>query len=273
MRAKVHVHEHYVVTVEEYAKDIRHISWTERAPWWINMFPFFTVWIICDASVRLRKKLPQEGTICHCDGASHKVRLAHIPVVLQLTSTPLWKSCGFGKTTLFRSIVLPLMNTTHIVVIALQLPLKAITGPVVTPSRRPVKISVWAAAGMTVNLCSCPNSFQKQLSGTTLNRWTNTADNQGWKPNDSSWQSSEPTRWWWATSTGNLGQNWGCAGTWSQHHFSCIVTKMNYKQNSVQVWEYYYTSLILPVCSESWNTVVGLPPEGASMQMACRLEQ
>lgn len=84
-----------------------------------------------------------------------------------------------GKKTLLRSIVLPLMSPTHIVVISLQRPLKAITAPVVTPSRHRSKISVWAAAGMTVISCSRPDSFQKRLGGTTLNwlpKWMKSVD-------------------------------------------------------------------------------------------------
>lgn len=73
----------------------------------------------------------------------------------------------------------PLMSPTHIVVISLQLPLKAITGPVVTPSHRLSEISVSAAAGTTVISCSCPDSFESQLGGTALNwdpTWLTTKD-------------------------------------------------------------------------------------------------
>lgn len=40
------------------------------------------------------------------------------------------------------------------------------------------EISVWAAAGMTVISCSCPNVFQKQLGGTYFELMTK----HGWQP-------------------------------------------------------------------------------------------
>lgn len=75
------------------------------------------------------------------------------------------------------------MSPTHIVVILLQLPLKAITGPVVTASHRVSKISVTAAAGMTAITCSRPDTFQKQPRETGQSWWPNMGDNKGQKLN------------------------------------------------------------------------------------------
>lgn len=60
-----------------------------------------------------------------------------------------------NKTKLFKSTILPLMSPTHIVM---------------TPQHRLSKMSTRATAGITVISCSCPDSLQKQLGGTSLIR-------------------------------------------------------------------------------------------------------
>ncbi len=86
------------------------------------------------------------------------------------------------------------MSPAHVVVISLQLPLKAITGPVVTPSRRLSKSSVSADTGMVVISCSCPYGLQKTAERNDSNYGTNMSDNQGQKQMTVSLSDSHPSK-------------------------------------------------------------------------------
>lgn len=101
----------------------------------IKVFTFFIVWN-CLSWVTEWQCHPGKhlSTMCHRNVTSHTVYLAHFPTKPQRCIHSLTSGkCvdRFGKY-LFRLAILPLTNPTHTGVISLQLPLKAIRGPVVS---------------------------------------------------------------------------------------------------------------------------------------------
>lgn len=160
----------------------------------IKVFTFFIVWN-CLSWVTEWQCHPGKhlSTMCHRNVTSHTVYLAHFPTKPQRCIHSLTSGkCvdRFGKY-LFRLAILPLTSPTHTGVISLQLPLKAIRGPVVSCCLS--EISVCATASTDTYFLFPSRQFlkkktkKKNLEG-SLKWWPDMTDNQG----RALWQSTPP---------------------------------------------------------------------------------
>lgn len=130
--------------------------------------------------------IPQCMFSTHHSQATFKVNSVRLNVEKDLKKT------NKKKNPLLRSIISLLISPSHIELIPIQRPLKAITGPVVTPSYHLSLRSLcelllaWQLFPVPVPMFS-KNSWEELI----LNWWPNMADNQGRKPNYSLRQSSK----------------------------------------------------------------------------------
>lgn len=106
------------------------------------------------------------STMYHYNGASHNVHLARIPVNYIKHHLRQIKMCHFAtnESDSYWGNFITAPNWRQLLVQLWHL--HAVIS----------MISVWAAVGMTVILVPCPDCFQKQLGGTTLNWWPYMAD-------------------------------------------------------------------------------------------------